>query len=72
MHNEVSQYVDHTLPKPIGDQVSRSEIFAWDSIDRKALGNMCLGVEDKIVYQIQKSNTSKEAWDTLKNLYGSV
>ena len=29
-------------------------------------------VEDKIFYQIQKYNTSKEAWDALKNLYGKV
>ena len=41
-------------------------------MDRKTLGDICLEVDDKIMYQIQKSNTSKEAWDTLKNLYGKI
>ena len=69
---EFSQYIDGTLPRPIGDQVSTSEIIAWETIDRKDLGDICLGVEEKIKYQIQNSSTSKEAWDTLKNLYGKV
>ena len=41
-------------------------------MNRKALGEICLGVDDKIIYPIQKSSTSKEAWDTLKNLYDKV
>ena len=41
-------------------------------MDRKALGDICLGVDDKIMYQIRMSSTSKEAWDTIKNLYGKV
>ena len=72
MQNGVSQYVDGTLSKPTSDQVSASEITEWQKMDRKALGDICLGVEDKIINQIQKFNTSKEAWDTLKNLYGKV
>ena len=72
MHNGVSQYVDGTLPKPTGDQVSTSDILAWEAMDRKALDVIYLGVDEKIMYHIQKSNTSKEAWDTLKNLYGKV
>ena len=72
MHNGVSQYVDGTLSKPIGDQVSTSEITDWQIMYRKALGDICLGVEDKIIYQIWNSSTSKEAWDTLQNLYGKV
>ena len=72
MNKGVSQYIDGYFRKPIGDQVSQSEINSWESTDRKSLVNICLGVEDKIIYQIQKSHTSKEAWDTLKNLYGKV
>ena len=52
MHNGISQFVDGTLPKPIGDQVLASEITDWQTMDRKALGDLCLGVEDKIIYQI--------------------
>ena len=47
MHNEVSQYVDGTLAKPIGDQVSRSEIYAWESTNRKSLGDIMLGMKKK-------------------------
>ena len=72
MHNGISQFVDGTLPKPIGDQVSTSDISAWEAMDRKALRDICLGVDDKIMYQIWKSSTSKEAWDTLQTLYGKV
>ena len=72
MHNKVSQYVDGTLPKPIGDQVSKSDITTWEHADRKALGDIRMGVRDKILYQIKKYKTSKDAWDALKNLYGKV
>ena len=72
MHNEVSQYIDRTLPKPIGDQVSKSEITTQEMTDRKALGDIMLGVEDRIFYQMQKYKTSKDVWDALKNLYGKV
>ena len=72
MHNGVSQYVDGTLPKPIGVNVSASVISNWVAMDRKALGDICLGVNDKIMYQIKKCTTSKETWDTLKNLYDKV
>ena len=59
MHNGVSQYVDGTLPKPTGDNVSTSDKSTWDAMDRKALGDICVGVDDKIMYQITKSSTSK-------------
>ena len=72
MHNGVSQYVDGTLPKPVGDKVLANNIQAWEVMDKKALGDICLGVHDKIMYQIRKSSTSKQAWDTLKNLYDKV
>ena len=72
MHKGVSQYVDGTLPKPAGDNVSSSDISAWVTMDRKALGDICLEVDDKIIYQIQKSHTSKESWDTFQTLYGKV
>ena len=72
MHNVVSQYLDGTLPKPVGDNVLASDILAWDAMDRKALGDICLGVDDKIMYQIKKCTTSKEAWHTLKSLYDKV
>ena len=72
MHNVVSQYVDGTLPQPIGSNVSASAIPNWVAMDRKALGDICLGVDDKIMYQIKNCSTSKEAWDTLKNLYDKV
>ena len=72
MHNGVSQYVDDTLPKPTSDSVSTSDISAWEAIDRNTLGDIHLGVDDKIMYHIQKSSTYKEAWDTLNNLYGKV
>ena len=72
MNNGVSQYVYGTLPKLIGDNISASDITTWEAMDRKALGDICLGVDDKIMYQIQKSSTSKQAWDTLNNLYGKV
>ena len=49
-HNGVSQYVDGILPKPVGDQVSRSKILAWQALDRKSLGDIMLGVEEKILY----------------------
>ena len=42
------------------------------TLDRKALGDIYLGVDDKIMYQIKKCTTSKEAWDTLKSLYDKV
>ena len=60
MHNGVSQYVDGTLPKPTGDKVSENDIQTWEAMDRKALGDICLGVDDKIMYQITKSSTSQE------------
>ena len=72
MHNGVSQYIDGTLPKLASDNVSACDISAWEAMDRKALGDIFLGVDDKIMYQIRKSSTSKEAWDTLKNLYDKV
>ena len=72
MHNGVSQYVDGTLPKPTSANVSPSAISDWVALDRKALGDICLGVDDKIMYQIKKCTTSKEAWDTLKSLYDKV
>ena len=72
MHNGVSQYIDGTLPKPTCDNLSGSDISTWEAMDRKALGDICLGVDDKIMYQIMKSSTSKKAWDTLKNLYDKV
>ena len=50
MHNGVSQYVDGTLPKPIGVNVSASVISNWVAMDRKALGDICLGVDEKIMY----------------------
>ena len=49
MHNGVSQYVDGTLPKPAGDKVTQSAILDWVTLDRKALGDICLGVDDKIM-----------------------
>ena len=52
MHNGVSQYVDGTLPKSTSDNVFAKEISAWEAMDRKALGDICLGVEDKIIYHI--------------------
>ena len=66
MHNGVSQYVDGILPKPTCD------ISAWEAMDSKALGDICLRIDNKIMYQIMKSSTSKEAWDILKNLYDKV
>ena len=72
MNEEVSQYVDGSLPKPIGDKVTQSDIRAWELADRKALGILRLGVDDKILYQIIKYDTSKETWDALKKLYGKV
>ena len=72
MNEEVSQYADDSFPKPIGDQISQSEICAWEIVDRKAQGLIMLGVDDKILYQIIKYNTSKETWDALKNLYRKV
>ena len=72
MHNGVSQYVDGTLPKPAGPNVTDSAIFEWVTLDRKSLGDICFGVDDKIMYQIKKCTTSKEAWDTLKSLYDKV
>ena len=69
IHNGVSRYVDGTLPKPTGANVSTSDISAWVAMDRKALGDICLGVDDKIMYQIKNSSTCKEAWNTLKELY---
>ena len=41
-------------------------------MDRKALGDICLGVDHTIMYQSRKSHRSKQAWDTLKNLYDKV
>ena len=49
MHNGVSQYVDGTLPKPAGPNVTESVISEWVTLDRKALGDICLGVDDKIM-----------------------
>ena len=72
MHNGVSQYVDGTLPKPVGDNVTESVKSDWVTLDKKALGDISLEVDDKIMYQIKKCTTSKEAWDTLKNLYDKV
>ena len=72
MHNGVSQYVDGTLPQPVGANVSTSDISAWVAMDRKVVGDICLGVDDKIMYHIKKSSTSKKVWDTLKNLYDKV
>ena len=43
MHNGVSQYVDGTLPEPAGDNVTQSAISDWVTLDRKALGDICLG-----------------------------
>ena len=72
MHKGVSQYVDGTLPKPTSDNVSASDISSWEAMDRKFLADILMGVDDRIMYQIWKSNTCKESWDTLKNLYGKV
>ena len=69
MNEEVSQYVDGSLPKPIGVKVTQSDIYACELVDRKALGILRVGVDDKILYQIIKYDTSKETWDALKKLY---
>lgn len=72
MNAEVSQYADESFPKLTSDHVSQSEIRDWETIDRKALGLLRLGVDAKILYQIIKYNKSKETWDVLKNWYGKV
>ena len=72
MHNRVSQYVDGTIPIPIGDNVTQKAISKWVNLDRQALSAICLGVDDQIMYQLKKFSTSKEAWDTLKSLYDKV
>ena len=72
MGNFKSQKLTLDIPKLIGDNVSASDISTWNIMDRKALGDICLGVDDKILYQIMKSSTSKKSWDTLKNLYDKV
>ena len=64
--------MDGTLIQPIGANVSTSVILYFVAMDRKALGDICLGIDDKIMYQIKKCSTSKEAWDTLKNLNDKV
>ena len=61
-NQEVSQYVDGSLPKPTGDKITPSDIRAWELANRKALGIFRLGVDDKILYQIIKYDTSKETW----------
>ena len=45
MHNGVSQFVDGTLSKPTSDNVLASDISTWEAMDRKALGDIFLGVE---------------------------
>ena len=61
MHNRVFQYVDVNLPKSTCANVSPSDIIDWVTLDNKALDDICLGVDDKIMYQIKKCMTSKEA-----------
>ena len=34
MHNEVSQYIDGTIPKPTGDNVTQNVILEWVNLDR--------------------------------------
>ena len=72
MQDEVSQYVDGSLPKPMCNQVSKSYIDAWVKADRIALSDIRMGVEENILYQTMKYDTSKEVWDALKNLYGKM
>ena len=43
MHNGISQYVDGTLPKQAGPNVSDNVISEWVTLDRKVLGDICLG-----------------------------
>ena len=72
MNEEVSQYVDGSLPKQIGYQVTQKQNSAWELVDRKSLGIIRLGVDDKILYHIIKYDTSNETWDAIKRLYGKV
>ena len=69
MNEEVSQYVDGSLPKPTSDKATQSDIYAWELAYRKALRILRLGVDDKILNQIIKYDTSKETWDAIKKLY---
>ena len=50
MNEEVFQYLDGFLSKPIGDKVSQSAIHAWELIDRKSLGILRLGINENILY----------------------
>ena len=52
MHNGVSQYVEGTLPKPAGDNVTQSSILEWVNLDRQALSVICLTQE---IFHIQGS-----------------
>jgi len=41
----------------------------WNKRDRNALAEICLAVEDHLLTQIASLDTSKAAWDSLKNQF---
>ena len=68
MEKGYSLYVDGTITKPC----DAKELLEWKKEDQKALGAIRGCVHHDLQFHIIKCKESKEAWDKLKSLYGTV
>ena len=61
-------YVDGTITKPS----NAKELLEWQAQDWQALGAIQTCVHHDLLFHIDSSKESKESWDKLKSLYGTV
>ena len=68
MEKGYSLYVDGTITKPI----DAKEALEWKKIDLQDLGAILRSVHHDLLFHIINCKESKEAWDKLKTIYGTV
>ena len=68
MEKGYSLYVDGTITKP----TDAKELNDWKIQDQWALGAIQNCVHHDLLFHIDGCKESKEAWDKLKSLYGTV
>ena len=68
MEKGFSLYVDGTITKPS----DAKELLEWQKEEQKALGAIRGCVHHDLQFYIINCKESKEAWDKLKSLYGTM
>jgi len=63
--NDLWQYVDGTVDKPITNAV------AWMKNDSKPSAMINLSIKSGQIHHVKRATTSKRAWDILKDIHES-